>query len=110
MKSEQAKKEAEARYKFVTEIYESGITSAAEIARKTSIPPRTVSRLISLWNAGASIEEVKQKGRPLKITPQNRSFIGSEIARNPFISSKELKVRLSEKKEVQVYHQLISGN
>ena len=92
MKSEQAKKEAEWRYKLVTEIYETGVTSAAEIARQTSIPPRTVSRLIRLWEARTPVEEIKGKGRPPKITAQNRSFIGSEISRTPFVSSKDLQL------------------
>lgn len=109
MKSEQSKKEIETRYKQVTEIYESGVTSAAEIGRITSIPPRTVLRLIRLWESRTQVEEVKGKGRPPKMSPKYRSFIGSELARNPFQSSRDIQLRLSEMKNIDVIHQSYPG-
>jgi hypothetical protein len=103
MASEESKEKSQTRYKQVTKICETGETSAAKIARLTSIPPRTVSRLIHSWKAHTPVEEIRKRGRPSKITPQNKSFLGSEIAKNPFISSKNLQMRLFEKKGVQVY-------
>jgi hypothetical protein len=102
MRSDDIKKEAEARYKLITEIYESGVTCVAEIARKTSISPTSVFRYIRLWKARVPVEEVKPNVRPPKITPKNRSFIGSEIAKNAFITSRELQLRLLEQSDVQV--------
>jgi transposase len=102
MRSEDIKKEAEARYKLVTETYENGITCIAEIARKTSISRRSVSRYIRLWKARVPVEDVKPNVRPPKITAKNRSFIASEIAKQPFITAKELQLRLLEKRDVQV--------
>jgi transposase len=104
MKSGIAKKEAQESYKKVTEIYENGETSAAAIARQTSIPPRTVSRFIKLWKAQTPVNEIKVRGRPPKITNENRSFIGSEIARNQSLSSKDLQICLLVKKGVEVGH------
>jgi hypothetical protein len=109
MRSEDNNKVAEARYKVITEIYESGVTCVAEIARKTSISPTSVSRYIRLWKASVPIEEIKPKGRPPKITSTNRSFIGSEIAKNPYISSRDLQLRLLEQKDVQVLSHLTPG-
>jgi hypothetical protein len=102
LKSKQAKNDVQESYKLVTEIYENGETSAAAIARQTFIPPRTVSRFIELWKSRTPVNEIKGRGRPPKITPQNRSFIGSEIARNPSLSSKDLQRRLSTMKDVEV--------
>lgn len=62
MQLDKAKKEAEDNYKLVTEKYEAGETCAAEIARQTNIPPRTVSRLIGQWKARTPVNEIKTKG------------------------------------------------
>jgi len=110
MRSEDIKKEAESRYKLITEIYESVVTCVSEIARKTSISRRTVSRYIRLWKSSVPVEDVKANVRPPKITPKNRSFIASEIAKKPFISGKELQLRLLEQKNVKVFRHLTTGN
>jgi hypothetical protein len=102
MRGKSAKEVAQERYKYITEIYESGITSAAEIFRKTSIPPQTVSRYIAQWKVRTPVDEIKSKGRPPKIRPTDRSYIGSEIANSPFLSSRDLQTRLSEKRGLQV--------
>ena len=94
MRYEDIKKEAESRYKLITEIYESGVTCVAEIARKTSVSRRTVSRYILMWKALVPVEEVKANVRPPKITSDNRSFIASEIAKKTFITAKNLQLRL----------------
>lgn len=102
MNADKAKKEAQENYKLVTEIYEEVLTSAAEISRQTSVPARTVSRYIELWKKRIPVEEIKTKGRPLKITPANRSFICSEIARTSFLSANDLRQRLLVKKGIEV--------
>ncbi len=102
MKSQKDNKGTELRYKEITEKYENGVKSAAEIARQTNVPTRTVQRLLGLWKAGALAEDLKKIGRPPKITPQNHSFLASEISKNPAISSRELQIRLLMKKGIQV--------
>lgn len=109
MRSDNDKKDVEARYKLVTEIYEAGTTCAAEIARRISISPRTVLRYINLWKARTPVENIKPRGRPPKVSPKNRSFIRSEIAKNPFITASGLQMRLLEQKNVQVIYILITG-
>ena len=102
MKSKSAKEVALENYKLVTEKFESGTTSAAEISRQTSIPPRTVSRFIELWKDRTPVDQINAKGRPPKITPAHHSYICIEIAKSPSLSSRDLQTRLSEKKGVQV--------
>ena len=102
MKPQKDNKDAELRYKVIIEKYESGVKSAAEIARQTHVPTRTVQRLLGLWKAGILAEDLRKVGRPPKITPQNHSFLGLEIFKNPIISSKELQIRLLVKKDLQV--------
>src|SRR5438445_13790882 len=95
MRNKTPKEVAQENYKYITEIYESGATSAAEISRRTAIPPRTVSRFISQWKAHTPVDEIKGEDRPPKIEPADRSYIGSELAKSPCLSSRDLQIRLS---------------
>ena len=110
MPSDKPKKEAEENYKLVTEKYDAGETCAAEIARQTGIPPRTVSRYIEKWKDRTPIDEIRTIGSQTKITPQLHSFIGSEIEKDPFITAKGLQERLAEKKGVEVRHPSKAGD
>ena len=109
MKSEKFIEVGKKNYKLVTEIYEGGIKCAAEISRKTSIPARSVSRLIALWKSGTPVEEIKSVGRPAKITPKNKSYMCSEISKTPHLSSRDLQRKLSEKKSVEVSNVFNTG-
>jgi hypothetical protein len=109
MRVKSAKEVAQERYMYITEIYETGVTSAAEISRRTSIPRRTVSRFINLWKARTPIEEIRPIGNPQKITPEIRSFMASEIAKSPHLSSRDIQKRLMAAKGIEVYQYLIVG-
>ena len=109
MRERSAKEVAQERYMYITEIYDTGVTSAAEISRITSIPRRTVSRLINLWKARTPVEEIRPIGNPQKITPEIRSFMASEIAKSPSLSSRDIQKRLMASKGIEICRYLIAG-
>jgi hypothetical protein len=86
----------------VTKLYEKGLTNLVAISKETSIGERTVRRHITRWKSRTPVKDIKRQGRLAKIAPTIHTFIGSELHRNPLLSSREIAASLSQKKHVDV--------
>lgn len=89
-----------ARNKYSNEIkekiikeYKSG-KSQINLSEKYSIPKSVICRLVKFYKSTKSFQTVHRGGRPRKTTELEDSAIIKSIKKDPFISSREIRVQL----------------
>ena len=82
--------------------YNLGHRCAAEIARQTKIPVRTIRYNLSKIRKECSVEHRRGNGRPRKITVKGSIAIGQWIRRNNEITAKEIVEKLQLTKNLDV--------
>ena len=80
----------------ILHFWRKGYRCAAEIARLTKIPVRTVRYNIAKIRERGSVEHRGGNGRPSKITPSDSKVIGQWIRRNSEITTGEIVAKLRE--------------
>jgi transposase len=82
--------------------YNLGHRCAAEIARRTKIPVRTIQYNLAKIRKEGSVEHRRGNGRPRKITVKNSIAIGQWIRRNNEITAEEIVEKLQSTKNLNV--------
>ncbi|CAG8698663.1 13833_t:CDS:1, partial [Funneliformis mosseae] len=86
-----------AQAQSIQHLWNSGITNAAEIRRRTNIPRSTIYLNLAKLKKTGSIIHKKRPGLPQKITSESSKALGQYIRRNPAVSSRKLASKLSLK-------------
>ena len=79
-----------------------GYRCAAEIARQTHIPVRTIHDNLAKIRKQGGVEHQRGNGRHRKIPNEDNVVIGQWIRRNSEITSKEIVAKLHTKKDLNV--------
>jgi len=79
-----------------------GHRCAAEIARQTKIPVRTIQYNLAKIRKEGSVEHRRGNGRPRKISAEDNVAIGQWIRRNNEITSTEIVEKLQKTKNLNV--------
>ncbi|CAF3979764.1 unnamed protein product, partial [Rotaria sp. Silwood1] len=82
--------------------YNLGHHCAAEIARQTKIPVRTVRYNLAKIKKECAVEHRRGNGRPRKITPEDNRAIGQWIPRNNEITAQEIVEKLQSNRNLTV--------
>ena len=86
----------------ILHFYNLGHRCAAEIARQTKIPVRTIQYNLSKIRKQCSVKHRRGNGRPRKITAKDSIAIGQWIRRNNEITTKEIVEKLQLTKNLDV--------
>ena len=86
----------------ILHFWQQGYRNAAEIARITKIPERTVRYNIAKIRDEGSVEHRGGNGRPRKITASNSIVIGQWLRRNNELTSKEIAKKLFQTRNLNV--------
>ena len=80
----------------VKSLWRQKVRNAKEISQRLGIPLRSCERYVSLLKKNGKIPMNYSSGRPRKLTPQKRRYIGTIIKHNQFTTAPELKAKLEE--------------
>lgn len=83
-------------YTQIVALREDKEMSHSKIAKELHVSKSTVQKYLKLWRERVPVEDVKQAGRPRKITESVKRQIRSIISKNPFFSSKDIVNQLSK--------------
>ena len=80
----------------VKSLWRQKVRNAKEISQRLGISLRSCERYVSLLKKNGKIPMNYSSGRPRKLTPQKRHYIGTIIKHNQFTTTPELKAKLEE--------------
>ena len=83
------------RYQKIVELHIEETNTQVEIAGELEISVRTVERYLSLWRRSVPVGDVRDVGRPTKLTDSVRGKIVAQLEKDEFSSSKEITEVLS---------------
>lgn len=83
-------------YTQIVALREDKEISHAKIAKELHVSKSTVQKYLKLWREGVLVENVKQVGRPRKITGRVKRQIRALLSKNPSYSSKDIVNRLAK--------------
>ena len=106
----ESKKDAGEKYEQIIELHIHEKASVRTIASKLNTTKSTVSRHIATWKACTTVEEKKPQGRPPKITPRERTFLGQCVAAQEQPTSKSLVSALLTSRNVEVTPQTVRNH
>ena len=99
---ENMKKDTENIYKKIIELHKNENESVRSIASHLNIGKSTVSRYINAYKPNTPVEAMLPQGRPPKIRPIDRTFLGQCVASNAQPTSKSLASALLTSRNVEV--------
>ena len=77
-------------YQKIVELHGNGEKTQKAIASELSVSVRTVKRYLSMWRGGVAVEDVRENGRPSKLSDSVRGKIVAELEKDKFSTSKEI--------------------
>jgi transposase len=82
---------AQERYQKIVERHSANTHTQKEIASDLGISVATVERYLSKWRGRVPVEEVRDEGRPTKLSASVREKIKAQLEKDPFASSKDVQ-------------------
>jgi transposase len=83
------------RYVKIVEMYTANTHTQKEIALELGISLSTVERYLSKWRRAVPVEEVRDCGRPTKLSASVRGKITAQINIDPFSSTKDITLAIT---------------
>jgi hypothetical protein len=85
------------RHTLITSLWENGIHDAHTLHELTSIPLSTVYKYIKKLKNNITLDPLPRTGRPKKLSPKKRRYLGQLISKNKFSTTPELANLLNVK-------------
>ena len=82
-------------YQKIVELRTNDNIKQTEIASQLGISISNVEHYLSMWKRQIPVEEVRDRGRPTKLTPSVRGIIASKLDKDPFSTSKVIAQSIS---------------
>jgi transposase len=83
-------------YSQIAALREDKEMSHAKIAKELHVSKSTVQKYLKLWREQVPVADVKQAGRPRKITERVKRQIRAIVSKNPSYSSKDIMNKLAK--------------
>jgi transposase len=83
-------------YQKIVELHSSGTSTQQEIATSLEISITTVERYLSKWRRGIPVEEVRQVGRPTKLSESIRGKITAQLELDPLSNSRDITQAITD--------------
>jgi transposase len=91
-----AKVTLEQRHTIVSTLWSNGVRDAKSLHKLTSIPRSTIYDYVKKLKNGDTLNPLPRSGRPRKLSPKKRRFLGRLITANKFSTCAELANILNE--------------
>ena len=89
-------------YQKIVELTEERDNSRKEISSQLGISIRTIKNYLSMFRKDVPVEEVRERGRPSKLSDTIRGKITSKLQQDPFSTSKDITRAINENETTQV--------
>lgn len=77
-------------YQKIVELHSEGGKTQLEVASELGVSKATVERYLSKWRRGVPVEDVREVGRPTKLTDSIHGKIIAHLEKDQFSTSKEI--------------------
>jgi transposase len=89
-------------YEQIVELHSTRKLTCRQIADEINVSKSTVARYLVQWRKRVPIGEIRGNGRPSKITPKLRSYLGQAARRISVPTSRRIQAALSRERGVQI--------